>query len=111
MIARAYGLPEYLVWGPASLDEDRYALTATVADAKDFQPLLQRELAQRFHLEAHLTKKELTVEMLKPIDGVPHKLVQTSAARGGSIETGQLKLADETVPQFARIWRRFWGIR
>ncbi len=64
-IARAYGVPENRVAGPDWLADTRYAITAIVADPKDFQPMFQKELANQFHMLAHRETKVVPVFVLK----------------------------------------------
>ncbi len=100
-IARAYGVPEFLVLGPGWIGDDRYAITALVDDPKDFQPLFQQELEKRFHLAAHREMRDLPVYLLQPMDGVAHKLASSSGGAGGTLSTGSFKLPNSTVTQFA----------
>jgi uncharacterized protein (TIGR03435 family) len=100
-VARAYGIPEYLVLGPNWMERERYAITAMVEDPRDFQPLFQRELAQRFHLQAHRETRDLPVYVLKPVDGVAHKLAATAGSHAGRMSNGDVNLANETISQFA----------
>jgi len=84
-IARAYGVPEYLVRGPEWIATTRYAITALISgEPETFQPLFQKALAQRFHLEARREKKDTAVYILTRLDDAPHKLTTSS---GGSGET------------------------
>ncbi len=108
-IARAYGVPEYLVLGPSWIADARYAITALVADPKDFQPLFQQELSQRFHLAAHREMRDLPVYLLQPIAGLPHKLANSSGGGGGNMSTGSFRLPNTTVTQFANQLADFVG--
>src|ERR1700722_11210827 len=80
IVARAYGVPEYLVSGLDSMAGERYAITALVHDPKDLQPLLQKELADRFHLVAHREKKSMSVYLLKTIPGEANRLAPATGS-------------------------------
>ena len=83
-IARAYGVPENRIAGPDWLAETRYAITAIVADPKDFQPMFQKELANQFHMLAHRESKVVPVFVLKS-SAEPSKL--TAPGGGGPATT------------------------
>jgi uncharacterized protein (TIGR03435 family) len=85
-IAHAYGVPDNRVMGPDWLEETRYAITAIVADPKDFQPMFQKELANQFHMLAHRETKVVPVFVLKPL--VTQAKLSSSAAAGTSTTSG-----------------------
>jgi uncharacterized protein (TIGR03435 family) len=109
VIARAYGVPEYRVFGPDWIQTQRYAITAFVSDPQEFQPLLRQELAKRFQLAARWESRELPVYTLKQIDGVAPKLrAPDSGARGGSASTeGTLNLPNSNIKQFINMLSDF----
>jgi uncharacterized protein (TIGR03435 family) len=109
VIARAYGMPEYLVSGSRSIADDRYAMTALVDDPKDFQPLLREELAKRFHLEAHREMRETPVFLLQQIDGVANKLTRNGGQRGGNLTNGSFRFPNATMAQFCNQLGDFVG--
>jgi uncharacterized protein (TIGR03435 family) len=68
-LARAYGLPEHRIIGPAWLATERYAIIGQVSDPKDFQPLFQQELTTRFQMASHRETKEVPIYVLKKTEG------------------------------------------
>jgi uncharacterized protein (TIGR03435 family) len=95
LIARAYGLPEHRIVGPAWINNERYALKALVLDPKDLQPLLQRELQTRFQMSARRENKEVPVYVLKSIDGAP-----PPAGKGASVRPA-LRMPQADLTMFA----------
>jgi len=69
VLARAFGVPEHRIVGPAWIDEQRYAITALVNEPKDFQPLMQQELTARWHMAAHREMKDVPVYELRTLNG------------------------------------------
>jgi uncharacterized protein (TIGR03435 family) len=101
-LARAYDVPEHRVVGPDWLPTERYAITAQVNDAKDFQLLFQQELAARFHLLAHREMKNVPVYALKSIEGGSLKQPPPSPAGGrGEISAMSIKITGSSVKAFA----------
>jgi uncharacterized protein (TIGR03435 family) len=105
VLSRAYGLPENRILGPEWIGYERYALTAIVADPKDFKTLLQQELTTLFHLLARRETRVIPVYVLKPLDGGA-KLTAASAARtaetsGDSRGFSGIKLNQTTLAAFA----------
>jgi uncharacterized protein (TIGR03435 family) len=68
VISRAYGIPEHRIVGPAWLLSERYAITAEPFDRDAFRPLMQKQLAEWFHLEAHTEQRVIPVFILKRMD-------------------------------------------
>jgi uncharacterized protein (TIGR03435 family) len=87
VVSRAFSVPENRIFGPAWMADERYALTALSVEPKDFEPLMQRELAQRFQMLAHRETKVVPVFVLKPSDA-PAKLAAGSPATQGAISGG-----------------------
>lgn len=87
-ISKSYGTPEHRILGPAWLATEKYAIVAEVAEPKDFQPLFQRELADRFHMLAHREQRNVPVFVLKTLDS-PATL---SAAHGAAPQPGSSSL-------------------
>jgi len=88
-LARAWGIDESLVVGPEWIANQRYAITALISGAPEtFQPLFQKELARRFHLEAHLEKRDTAIYALRIADDAPHRLLETIGVEGRSEQTG-----------------------
>jgi uncharacterized protein (TIGR03435 family) len=73
ILSRAYDIREDQIAGPDWLSDERYELTAVVADPAQFQPLMQKELAKRGRLVAHRETKNVPVYVLKSLRG-PVKL-------------------------------------
>jgi uncharacterized protein (TIGR03435 family) len=99
-LARAWGLPEHRVIGPAWIDDERYSITGLVDDPKDFQPLFQQELTARFHMVAHAETKEVPVYVLRAgASGSVHSPPASSAKRTSS----GLVVRGSTVKDFAAV--------
>jgi uncharacterized protein (TIGR03435 family) len=101
IVSRAYNVPEYLIMGPAWMASERYALTALVSTPEDLQPLLQKELADRFHLVAHRETKSLPVYVLQTIAGQPPKLTVAAAGGSGQVTNGSVTLTNVKLAGFA----------
>jgi uncharacterized protein (TIGR03435 family) len=74
LAARAYGLKEYQVEGPAWLESERYDVIATIpkgSNKEEVGLMLQRLLAERFHLTVHHESKPLAVYTLSVAKGGP----------------------------------------
>jgi len=86
----AYGIPEYLIVGPDWIRTECLAFTMVpgkVYPAQQFQPALQRELADRMYLAAHKEFREIEVLVLKlPGDGTPLRLQPKEAGRNAHSE-------------------------
>jgi uncharacterized protein (TIGR03435 family) len=100
VLARAFGLPEHRIIGPAWIDDQRYAITALVNDQKDFQPLMQQELAMRWHMLAHREMKDVPVYELRSLDGAPIR-PGTSGAVAGGRPAPSIRLNQQSVKAFA----------
>jgi uncharacterized protein (TIGR03435 family) len=100
LLARSFGLPEHRILGPAWIDDQRYAITALVDDPKDFQPLMQQELAARWHMLAHREMKDVPVYELRTLDGAPVHSAPPSASADSRISPS-IKLNQQTVKTFA----------
>jgi uncharacterized protein (TIGR03435 family) len=102
LLARAFGLPEHRIIGPAWIDDERYAITALVNDPKDFQPLMQQELAARWHMLAHREMKDVPVYELRTLDGVPAHSASPNASADSRMSPS-IKLNQQTVKTFANL--------
>ncbi len=74
LVARAYGVKEYQVEGPQWLDGERYDVIATIpkgANKEQVGLMMQRLLAERFHLTLHHEQKPLAVYTLSVAKGGP----------------------------------------
>jgi uncharacterized protein (TIGR03435 family) len=100
IVTRAYGFPESRIVGPAWLETEKYAITAVPVDPKDFQALLQHELAERFHMIAHKEQRQVPAFVVKPLDS-PAKLSSSGAAGGPSPRGGGLEMTSATMEGFA----------
>jgi len=100
VLARAFGLPEHRIIGPAWISDQRYAITALVNDPKDFQPLMQQELATRWHMLAHREMKDVPVYEIRTLDG---GTVHASPAPAGSRPAPGIRLNQASVKAFAEI--------
>src|SRR5580658_7814882 len=85
VLSKAYGLPEHRIIGPSWISDQRYAITALVNDPKDFQPLMQQELATRWHMLAHREMKDVPVYEIRTLNGALMQLrpVATGPGRRG----------------------------
>ena len=69
LITAAWGLKTYQVTGPATIDSERFEITAKVprgASKEDVKVMLQNLLKTRFGLKYHNDKKEMAVYALVP---------------------------------------------
>jgi uncharacterized protein (TIGR03435 family) len=98
VLARAFGLPEHRIIGPAWISDQRYAITALVNDPKDFQPLMQQELATRWHMLAHREMKDVPVYEIRTLDGAPVRVVPAPA---GGRPAPSIRLNQASVKAFA----------
>ena len=67
LVARAYGVPSYLVMGPDWLKFEKYEIAARVAAGAtpdDFREMLRNLLMERFRLQAHRETREIEVYAL-----------------------------------------------
>jgi uncharacterized protein (TIGR03435 family) len=74
LVARAYGVKEYQVEGPAWLEGERYDVIATIPKGADKQQvglMMQRLLAERFKLTLHHETKPMAVYTLSVAKGGP----------------------------------------
>ena len=81
-IQGAYKVNSYQISGPSWTDEERYDITAKATDAvpeEELRLMLQRLLAERFHLQFHRQKKELPAFVLAVAKGGP-KFHESKAA-------------------------------
>lgn len=107
VLSRAYGVPENRILGPQWMADERYALTAIVADPKDFQPLLQQELTTLFHMLTHRETRVIPVYVLKPLEGAA-KLTAPGAGRTAETSSdsrgfNSVKLPHATLAEFAEM--------
>jgi uncharacterized protein (TIGR03435 family) len=100
VLARAFGLPEHRIIGPAWISDQRYAITALVNDPKDFQPLMQQELATRWHMLAHREMKDVPVYEIRTLDGAP---VRAVPAPTGGRPAPSIRLNQASVKAFADV--------
>ena len=100
LLARAFGVPEHRIIGPSWIDEERYAITALVNDPKDFQPLMQQELAARWHMLAHREMKDVPVYEIRTLDGAS-VLPPAAPAAPGARPTPSIRLNQQSVKTFA----------
>lgn len=67
LLARAYGVKNFQIFGPSWLDSERFEVTATMAPGttkEQFEKMLQNLLADRFKLTLHHEQKELPAYVL-----------------------------------------------
>jgi uncharacterized protein (TIGR03435 family) len=67
LVVRAYGVKNYQVSGPAWMDSDRFDVNAKIpagATQDQFRLMLQKLLADRFHMTVHRENKEMPVYAL-----------------------------------------------
>jgi uncharacterized protein (TIGR03435 family) len=109
VILRAYGVDPQQVVGPALLRTERYDIEAQfpagTPDAR-FQLMLQKLLADRFHLEAHREKKELPAYTLVVAkDGFKMRRSETGALGYGPSRdaTGRHLSGKITLPILAGV--------
>jgi uncharacterized protein (TIGR03435 family) len=99
IVSRAYNVPEYLILGPAWMASERYSLTALVSAPEDFAPLMQKELADRFHLVARRDKSNLSAYVLRTIPGEAHKL-KAGTEGGGNLSNGAITVTNIDLSRF-----------
>jgi uncharacterized protein (TIGR03435 family) len=68
-ISRAYGVPEHRIVGPSWIATEKYAINAEAPDRETFQTMLQKELANWFHLLVHREQRVIPVLVLKRSEG------------------------------------------
>jgi uncharacterized protein (TIGR03435 family) len=100
VLARAFGVPEHRIIGPGWIDGERYAITALVNDPKDFQPLMQQELAARWHMLAHREMKDVPVYEIRTLDGASVLTPQAPPAANAR-PTPSIRLNQQSVKTFA----------
>jgi uncharacterized protein (TIGR03435 family) len=83
-VAIAYDIPTVRVIGPPWLDQARYSLHATIDSGKSatFRALLQEELNERLHLDAHVEQRPFEVFVLTATEGL-----RVERARGNNPRT------------------------
>jgi uncharacterized protein (TIGR03435 family) len=91
LLSKAFGLPEHRILGPDWLNSQRYALTAQVDDPKDFQPLMQQELAARFHMLSHREQRVVPVFVLEKPEGVA-KPPESNGTKKSDLSDRSLKM-------------------
>jgi uncharacterized protein (TIGR03435 family) len=96
LVLSAYGLSTDQVSGPGWLDTERYSIVAKVPHGttrKQFQEMLRNVLTDRFHLAAHLVKKDFEAyEMTIAKDGLK---TRESVIE---VETGSPAPAPNSIP-------------
>ncbi len=108
LLGLAYGVPEYLIEGPDWMRTECVAYTMVPGktySAQQFQPAMQRELADRLHLLTHKEIKEIEVLVLKlPGDGTPLRLQPKEGGRNVHVDInyGSLKMPGFEVSALAR---------
>jgi uncharacterized protein (TIGR03435 family) len=96
VIARAYGIPEHKIVGPQWLASERYAINAEVADRETLRPMLQKQLAEWFHLQAHSEQRVIPVFVLKRV-----QVAQPAAAPADPKARPALTMPHTTIEMFA----------
>ena len=74
LLFTAYNVKDFQITGPATLDSERFEITATMAPGttkEQFRVMLQNLLAERFKLVIHRDTKELPVYSLTVLKGGP----------------------------------------
>ena len=82
LLAKAYGVQDYQISGPATIDSERYEVVAKVpkgTTAEQFKVMLQNLLAERFQLTLHHESRKLPLYALVVAKNGP-KLKEAAAA-------------------------------
>jgi uncharacterized protein (TIGR03435 family) len=98
VISRAYAIPEHRIVGPSWLSTERYAITAVPNDRDAFRPLMQKQLAEWFHLQAHTEQRVIPVFILKKSEST-----QPPDNRPASATRPALTMPQATMESFAAI--------
>ncbi len=113
IIAAAYGAAGYQISGPKWLHQERFDITGksdnATAGEDEMRPLLQRLLAERFHLKLHRESRELPAYVLTVAKNGPK--LEAAVDDGADLsfkkanKTGGKNIVAErlTMPQFAEI--------
>jgi uncharacterized protein (TIGR03435 family) len=110
VLSLAYGVREYLIEGPDSIRTECVNLTIpTGAQGRSYrpdesQPVLQRQLAEVFHLQAHKEFKDRDVFILKlPDDGTAFKLEPKAPGTRGDSYSSSLTFPGFKISVLAQI--------
>ncbi len=99
LVVRAYGVKNYQVSGPAWMDSDRFDVNAKIpagATQDQFRLMLQKLLADRFHMTVHRENKEMPVYAL--VVGKNGPKLKPAAEDPGKEPTVDEALAGRGVP-------------
>lgn len=98
LLARAYGLKNYQVFGPSWIDSERFDINAKIpagATQEQLNPMLQKLLADRFQMTVHRETKDLPIYALVVGKNGPKLKESTGDAKGTSADDA---LAGRGVP-------------
>ncbi len=119
MIAFAYSVADYQVSGPLWLRQDRFNIAAKADSPEtgedEMRPLLQKLLAERFHLAAHRETRQLSAYVLVAAKRGPtlHPADPGGAAmpfkKANKADVGRIHSDSMTMPQFAEVLSRRLG--
>lgn len=108
LVMMAYGLdPRQVVGGPDWIARDEYDVDAVAADgmpaAGNWEPMLRKLLADRFHLTFHYQQREISVYALTVARGGPKlKLADPAEAHGsGCTHMGDCHFQNDRIQHFA----------
>lgn len=96
-VAWAFGVAEYQVEGPAWLSETRFDIVAKAGSAAgqpELRQMLQKLLADRFHLAHHRQMREIQALVLT-VSKNGHKLKAVEKEGSPSFKTGKLNLTGQ----------------
>jgi uncharacterized protein (TIGR03435 family) len=114
LITFAYTLhPRQIVDGPGWIESERFDVAAEAAEGDEalMRILVQRLLADRFHLAFHLSSKRLAVYQLSPANGGPRLANKPGDPHGrgtfGFHALGIMEVHDATMAEFAGWMQRY----
>jgi len=99
-IEAAYNIKSFMLSGPGWLDTARFDITARPpagAAQRQFMPMLQTLLADRFRLAVHREPKVLSGYALLPAKNGP-KLIEVDGRSGSSINSHNTSMTAERAP-------------
>jgi uncharacterized protein (TIGR03435 family) len=106
LVSMAYGMPWYRILNQGSLGDRQYTITATVAPGtteEQFHLMLQNLLVERFKLELHRDKKEMSMFQLVVLKGGP-KFKESAAEPPKDVADQSPKMPPDSGRLPARKW-------
>jgi uncharacterized protein (TIGR03435 family) len=113
LVARAYGIQEFRVFGPDWLDSARFEIQARIPDAakeEQVSQMIQKLLEDRFHMKVHRETREMPNYALMVDRNGPKlkefKETSDSSKRPGSMRQGFTSEGLTTVEAYG--WKASW---